>query len=80
MNKQLQNLKKHRNCLGDRTISTYRFWGSHELDLAQAQDGLVVAGLAKVYHAAKKSIRYCVSKNLMLMLLQVIPQNERENG
>ncbi len=44
--------------LGDRTLSTYRFWGSHELDLAQAQDGLVVAGLAKVYHAAKKSIRF----------------------
>ncbi|MBW4618588.1 MAG: DEAD/DEAH box helicase [Cyanosarcina radialis HA8281-LM2] len=44
--------------LGDRPISTYRFWGSHELDLEQAQDGLVVAGLAKVYHAAKKSIRF----------------------
>ncbi|MBW4426656.1 MAG: DEAD/DEAH box helicase [Nostoc desertorum CM1-VF14] len=44
--------------LGDRTLSTYRFWGNHELDLAQAQDGLVVAGLAKVYHAAKKSIRF----------------------
>lgn len=29
--------------LGDRTLSTYRFWGNHELDLAQAQDGLVVA-------------------------------------
>lgn len=44
--------------LGDCTTTTYRFWGNHELDLAQAQDGLVVAGLAKVYHAAKKSIRF----------------------
>ncbi|WP_235623081.1 MULTISPECIES: DEAD/DEAH box helicase [unclassified Tolypothrix] len=44
--------------LGDRTISTYRFWGSHNLDIEQAQDGLVVAGLAKVYSAAKKSIRF----------------------
>ena len=44
--------------LGDRPLSTYRFWGSHDLDLEQAQDGLVVAGLAKVYNAAKKSIRF----------------------
>lgn len=44
--------------LGDRTISTYRFWGSYDLDIEQVQDGLVVAGLAKVYHAAKKSIRF----------------------
>jgi superfamily II DNA or RNA helicase len=44
-------------CVGDRNISTYRFWGSHDLDLEQAEDGLVVAGLAKVYNAAKKSIR-----------------------
>jgi superfamily II DNA or RNA helicase len=46
------------DCLGDRPISTYRFWGSHDLDLEQIQDGLVVAGLAKVYNAAKKSIRF----------------------
>jgi DNA repair protein RadD len=44
--------------LGDRPITTYRFWGSHDLDIEQAQDGLVVAGLAKVYNAAKKSIRF----------------------
>ncbi|WP_228058743.1 helicase-related protein [Nostoc sp. LEGE 06077] len=44
--------------LGNRTLSTYHFWGNHEIDLAQAQDGLVVAGLAKVYNAAKKSIRF----------------------
>ena len=46
------------DCLGDRPISTYRFWCSHDLDLEQAEDGLVVAGLAKVYNAAKKSIRF----------------------
>ncbi|MDB9303195.1 DEAD/DEAH box helicase [Nodularia spumigena] len=46
------------DCLGDRTISTYRFWGSHDLDLEQAEDGFIVAGLAKVYNAAKKSIRF----------------------
>ena len=46
------------DCLGDRPISTYRFWGSHDLNLEEAEDGLVVAGLAKVYNAAKKSIRF----------------------
>ncbi len=44
--------------LGDRQISTYRFWGNHDLDLEQAQDGIIVAGLTKVYNAAKKSIRF----------------------
>jgi len=45
-------------CLGDRPISTHRFWGSHDLDVEQAKDGLVVAGLAKVYNTVKKSIRF----------------------
>lgn len=40
--------------LGNRSISTYRFWTSHNLDLEQAQDGLIVAGLTKVYNALKK--------------------------
>ncbi|TVQ44377.1 MAG: DEAD/DEAH box helicase [Gloeocapsa sp. DLM2.Bin57] len=44
--------------LGNRTISTYRFWSSYNLDLEQAQDGLIVAGLTKVYNALKKSINF----------------------
>lgn len=44
--------------LGNRPLSVYRFWGTHDLDVEQIQDGLVVAGLAKVYNAAKRSIRF----------------------
>ncbi|MDB9540318.1 hypothetical protein [Anabaenopsis arnoldii] len=53
------------DCIGDRTISTYRFWGSHDLDLEQAEDDLIVAGLAKVYNnAAQKSIGFISKKTL----------------
>ncbi len=43
--------------LGDRSISVHRFWGDYELDLAQVKDGIVVAGLAKLYNLLKQSIR-----------------------
>jgi superfamily II DNA or RNA helicase len=38
--------------LGDRAVTVQRFWGGHELDLTQARDGIIVAGLAKMYRAA----------------------------
>lgn len=54
----IAEFQKAWNFLGDRPISTYRFWGSHDLNLDQIKDGLIVAGLAKVYNAAKKSISF----------------------
>jgi superfamily II DNA or RNA helicase len=36
----------------------YRFWGKHDLDLADIRDGFVVAGLSKVYNKTKKSIQF----------------------
>lgn len=44
--------------LGNRDVPIYRFWGNYELDIDQAQDGIVVAGLSKVYSKAKSSIRF----------------------
>ena len=44
--------------LGDRELPVYRFWGDRNLDLDRAKDGLVVAGLTKVYNAAKRSIQF----------------------
>ena len=44
--------------LGDRDLSIYRFWGNHELDLDRVRDGLVVAGLSKLYSRAKRSIQF----------------------
>ncbi len=37
--------------LGDREVTVQRFWGERELDLAQCRDGLLVAGLSKLYRA-----------------------------
>ena len=44
--------------LGDRDLSVYRFWGNHELDLDRVRDGIVVAGLSKLYSRAKRSIQF----------------------
>lgn len=44
--------------LGDRDVSLYRFWGNYELELDQVRDGIVVAGLSKVYSKAKSSIQF----------------------
>jgi superfamily II DNA or RNA helicase len=44
--------------LGDRQLCIYRFWGTHELNLEDVRDGIIVAGLSKVYNAAKRSIRF----------------------
>ncbi|HEY9298877.1 MAG TPA: DEAD/DEAH box helicase family protein, partial [Phormidium sp.] len=44
--------------LGNREVPIYRFWGNYELDIDQAQDGIVVAGLSKVYSKVKTSIQF----------------------
>jgi superfamily II DNA or RNA helicase len=44
--------------LGDRQLCIYRFWGTHELNVEDVRDGIIVAGLSKVYNAAKRSIRF----------------------
>lgn len=46
------------NYLGDRQLAVYRFWGGHDLNLEEVKDGVVVAGLSKVYNAAKRSIQF----------------------
>ncbi len=44
--------------LGNRPLPVYRFWGGHDLDIENIRDGMVIAGLSKVYNAAKGSIRF----------------------
>lgn len=45
------------NVLGNREIPLYRFWGSSEFDPEAARDGMVIAGLAKLYSATKQNIQ-----------------------
>lgn len=44
--------------LGDRELKIHRYWGNHELDPEQVQDGLVVAGLSKLYNTLKKNLKF----------------------
>lgn len=46
------------SCLGNRDINIYRFWGANEPDLSNISDGVVVAGLPKIYSRAKQSIAF----------------------
>lgn len=42
--------------LGNRTLPVHRWWGAHDAPPPTMRDGLVVAGLSKVYHSARRSI------------------------
>lgn len=55
--------------LGDRETNIYRFWGSHDFDVGAASDGLVVAGLAKLFSAAKGSIAFIDALRLKTSLV-----------
>jgi len=44
--------------LGNREIGVYRFWGDRDLDSETAEDGIIIAGLSKIYSAAKQSIQF----------------------
>jgi len=44
--------------LGDREVKIHRYWGSYELDPDAVHDGLVVAGLSKLYTTLKKSLKF----------------------
>jgi len=44
--------------LGNRSVSLYRFWGNHELDLSNLHDGLLVAGLAKASRTARNDLTF----------------------
>lgn len=42
--------------LGNRSVRIHRFWGDHELNSEKITDGILVAGLAKVYSSVKSGI------------------------
>lgn len=46
--------------LGDRDIDVYRYWGNRSIGIAEVHDGFMVAGLAKTYQTAKRSIDFMV--------------------
>lgn len=42
--------------LGNREVDVYRFWGDRELDFRSLDDGVLVAGLSKVYSLGKRNL------------------------
>lgn len=44
--------------LGNRDITVFRFWGSYEIDPTAIRDGVVFAGLPKIYSRAKQSLKF----------------------
>lgn len=44
--------------LGNRRVSLFRFWGSHEIAIDEVHDGFMVAGLNKMYAKANQSIDF----------------------
>ena len=47
--------------LGNRQVGVHRFWGPFDLDFDQPRDGLLVAGLSKMYNVARTSVRRIAS-------------------
>lgn len=41
---------------GNRSVDVQRWWGQHSLQHPMVRDGLIVAGLSKVYSSARKSV------------------------
>lgn len=44
--------------LGNRKVDVFRFWGNQSYGPSEGQDGIVIAGLSKLYNAARKNIRF----------------------
>lgn len=44
--------------LGDRPTTVYRYWGNRSLSIDDIGDGLMVAGLAKLFQAAKRGSQF----------------------
>jgi superfamily II DNA or RNA helicase len=47
--------------LGNRPVKLFRFWGEHEANLIGCDDGIVVAGLSKIYSRLQKSTEFIAS-------------------
>jgi len=42
--------------IGNREVSVHRYWGKYDIDFNRLEEGLVVAGMSKIYSKAKKSL------------------------
>lgn len=52
----VEEFKSAWSARGNRPVGLRRWWGAHSLTLPVAQDGIIVAGLAKMYSSARTSL------------------------
>lgn len=66
--------------LGNRTVSVTRYWGSGRADLTTASDGLVVAGLSKMYAAQRRDTNFlpCLGDATSLVVMDEAHQSVAE--
>lgn len=57
--------------IGNRDLSLHRFWGKHTLDLESLGDGIIVAGLPKLFRAAMKDLKVVSTLGARASLLVV---------
>ena len=57
----VQEFQRSWSALGNRDVPVHRFWGPHTADISTARDGLIVAGLAKMYGVGRRSVRELAS-------------------
>jgi len=58
-------------CLGNRNIPIIRYWESYSMNVDQIGDGLVVAGLAKVYQALTRDLSFITRLGVKASLIVI---------
>lgn len=53
----VEEFKSSWRVLGNREVRVTRWWGNHEYPDGGVSDGIIVAGLAKAYNSARRSLR-----------------------
>jgi DNA repair protein RadD len=46
--------------LGNRFVNVHRFWGPHSIDISNVRDGIVIAGLAKIYSSIRTDLQVII--------------------
>ncbi|UMZ74363.1 DEAD/DEAH box helicase [Natranaerofaba carboxydovora] len=51
----IEEFKRSWSYLGNRCVNVYRYWGKHEVNIKEINDGFIVAGFNKIYNLINKS-------------------------
>lgn len=57
------------SALGNREVEIYRFWGDHNITLDKLHDGILVAGLAKMYSTVRQKLQFITTLSSLTSLV-----------